>query len=381
MTDGDYRPGLEGVIALETAISLLDPEQEAIVIRGYDLIELARSCSYLEVARLILDGELPGPEELHHFAGELRQAAAVPPAIWRIMGELPAGTHPMNTLRTALSALAPFDPDLDQAGPEAERRMAIRLLARIPQLVANGWRIRQGHEPVAPDPDQAYSAAFLSLITGDPHPPEPAVRAFDRLLIAYAEHEMPNSTFTARVIASTRADIYGAFTGAAASLKGTLHGGANEAVMYMLEAVGEPGRFEAYLLDKLARKERVMGFGHRVYRNRPDPRALLMKETLKELAGPLGRMDLVALCEEGERVMAREKGLYPNLDYYAAPVYHLLGVPTPLFTPLFFAARSVGLAAHVLEQHAANRLFRPRVRYTGPRGKHPPSRSGRDDRA
>jgi citrate synthase len=193
-------------------------------------------------------------------------------------------------------------------------------------------------------------------------------RIFDKLLTLYSEHEMPNSTFTARVIASTLADPYGALTGAVASLKGTLHGGANEAVMHMLEEIKDPDAMESYLMAKLAQKERIMGFGHRVYMRRADPRAMMMKQLLAQLVDQQGDPELLLLCEAGERVMREQKGLYPNLDYYAAPVYHRLGVPTPLFTPIFFAARAVGLFAHIQEQYAHNRLFRPRVRYVGPRG-------------
>lgn len=370
-----YSPGLEGVIAVETAISLLDEEHEAIVIRGYDLIELAEKLTYLDVAFLILEGELPTHDERERFAAELRQEAEVPEAIWDLLRHLPPRTHPMDILRTGLSALAAFDPDLEDLSPEAERRKARRLLARTPNLVANGYRVVTG-SPIVPVPHTLdVSRNFLAMITGEASAPPEAVRAFDRVLSAYSEHELPNSTFAARVIASTLADIYGAFVGAAASLKGRLHGGANEAVMEMLREVREPERFEAWLKERLGRGERIMGFGHRVYRRRPDPRALLMKATLRELVADRGGEELLRLCEVGEKVMAQEKGLYPNLDYYAAPVLHLLGVPTPLFTPVFFAARAVGLAAHVLEQHARGRLFRPRVRYTGPRGKRvsPPS--------
>ena len=179
---------------------------------------------------------------------------------------------------------------------------------------------------------------------------------------------MPNSTFAARVIASTQSDLYGAVTGAVASLKGTLHGGANEAVMYMLLEAGSKDNLERIMLDKLARKERIMGFGHRVYMKKMDPRALLMKEALAELAEEKGERMLYEMCETGEQVMQREKGLFPNLDYYAAPVYYLLGIPIEVYTPIFLAARTAGLGAHVIEQHANNRLFRPRVRYLGPRG-------------
>jgi citrate synthase len=195
--------------------------------------------------------------------------------------------------------------------------------------------------------------------------------AFDQSLIVYSEHEMPNSTFAARVISSTRSDIYGAITGAVASLKGPLHGGANEAVMKMLLEAGTKENVEPLILNKLKNKERIMGFGHRVYMKKMDPRAQLMKQALLKLSEEKGNLDLYEMCVIGEEVMRREKGLYPNLDYYAAPVYYLLGIPIDLYTPIFLASRTSGLSAHVLEQHANNRLFRPRVRYLGPRNLHP----------
>jgi citrate synthase len=196
-------------------------------------------------------------------------------------------------------------------------------------------------------------------------------KVFDQSLIVYSEHEIPNSTFAARVIASTQSDMYGALTGAVASLKGTLHGGANEAVMKLLLEAESVEGMEPLIKNKLARKERIMGFGHRVYMKKADPRAVLMKEALAPLSREKNREDLYNMCVVGEELMKREKNLYPNLDYYAAPVYYLLGIPIELFTPVFLAARTIGIAAHVIEQHDNNRLFRPRVLYTGARGLHP----------
>lgn len=370
MADTDFRPGLEGVIALETDLSFLDVEHEEIVIRGYSLIELAKTTSYLDVSYLIWHGELPASEQRQTFEESLRQAYGLPPAILNILGELPKSTHLMDALRTGVSALAGFDPDLDDQSEAANAKKAVRLLAKVPEIVAASHHIKSGEAVVPSDPQRPYSANFLHMITGKPAT-EREVQAFDRLLIVYSEHEMPNSTFAARVIASTLSDMYGALTGAVASLKGPLHGGANEAVMRMLLEAGKPERMESHLRGKLANRERIMGFGHRVYMHKPDPRAMLMKETLAEMVDGREQEALLEMCEIGERVMREEKGLYPNLDYYAAPVYYLLGIPIELYTPIFFAARTIGLTAHVMEQHAKNRLFRPRVRYLGPRGKHP----------
>ncbi len=364
--ESEYRPGLEGVIAAQTAVSFLDVEHEEIVIRGYSLIELAQEVRYPEVAYLLLEGRLPSGAERSHFEAEL--ASAPPPeAVYRILQTLGRDAHPMDALRTGVSALGAMDPTNEDRGPDALRKKLVTLMAQVPMVVAASAHIREGKDPVTPRPDLGSSANFLYMITGRV-PTDLEADTFDKLLTLYIEHEMPNSTFAARVIASTLADPYGALAGAVASLKGTLHGGANEAVMYMLLSVKRVEDMEPDLLRRLANKERIMGFGHRVYMHRPDPRAVLMKELLRKLVAQKGHEDLLEMCEIGERVMQREKGLFPNLDYYAAPVYYLLDVPIPLYTPIFFAARLAGLAAHIEEQYRTNRLFRPRVHYTGPRG-------------
>jgi len=368
--DSDYRPGLDGVIATETAISYLDVNAEQIVIRGYDLMELARHARYLDVAYLLLVGGWPSADESARWAQQIADDSQVAAQILPIMDRLGPRMHMMDWLRTAISALGTWD-DRPVSGADHDVTVSqgIHLLGNLPVLLAQGYRRRQGLELVAPDPQLPYAANFLHMITGRV-PSADEARAFDQLLTVYSEHELPNSTFAAIVIASTYADLYGALTGAVASLKGPLHGGANEAVMRLLLEIGEPARVRPYIEAKLARKERIMGFGHRVYMHRPDPRALLMKKVLAELARRYDRHDLYDLCETGEKVMAELKGLYPNLDYYAAPVYYLLGIPIELYTPIFFVARTAGLVAHIREQYAHNRLFRPRVRYIGPRGLH-----------
>ncbi|MHA6480347.1 citrate synthase [Paenibacillus sp. strain BS8-2] len=370
MADDRYVPGLENIIASETSISYLDVEMEQIVVRGYDLIELASCVSYVEVAGLLLDGKLPTTERRNSLERSLQAESTIPEAVYNMISKLPTSSHRMDVLRTGISVLAGYDEELDDHSAEANGRKAIRILAKTPYLVANGHRLLSGLPIVQPAADASYAGRFLHLLTGrEPDPLEEKI--FDQSLIAYSEHELPNSTFAARVIASTMSDMYGAVTGAVASLKGYLHGGANEAVMEMLGEVKSASELEKIMLGKLARKERIMGFGHRVYMRKPDPRALLMKDALGKLAGAKGRQELYEICEAGEALMQREKGLYPNLDYYAAPVYALLGIPVPLFTPVFLAARTAGLCAHVMEQHSHNRLFRPRVQYTGQRGLRP----------
>lgn len=366
----NFKPGLEGVIAAETNVSYLDVDAEEIVIRGYDLIELAEKKGYLDVVGLLLDGKLPNEPERLDLAQGLKKEYLLPSYVLEVLRQLPNNTHPMDALRSGISVLAGQDEDLDDRSEAANRRKAIRLLAKVPSIVAGSYHLLHDKEPVEPNQSLPYSANFLYMITGE-EPSELEKEVFDQALVVYSEHEMPNSTFAARVIASTNSDMYGALTGAVASLKGNLHGGANEAVMYMLLEGKTKEGFEKLIHQKLENKERIMGFGHRVYMKKMDPRAKLMKEALAKLAEKTGRKDLYDMCEAGEKIMAEEKGLYPNLDYYAAPVFYLLHIPVELYTPVFFASRTVGLAAHVIEQHANNRLFRPRVNYTGPRNLHP----------
>ncbi|MCS7234723.1 MAG: citrate/2-methylcitrate synthase [Armatimonadota bacterium] len=376
MAQASYSPGLEGVIATTTSISYLDTEHEQIVLRGYDLIELARTKRYTEVAYLTLYGHLPSAAELAGFEGQLREHAELPGEVYRLLDLLPRRMHVMDAQRTVLSFLAGLeDPEsLKDTSVEANLRRGVRVLAQMPAVTANAYRALRGLPRVRPDPSLGFSEGFLYMLLGSRPDPD-AVRVFDLTLVCYIEHEMPNSTFAARVIASTLSDLYGAVVGAAASLKGPLHGGANEAVAHMLLDIlrhGGADAAEAYVVERLRRGERIMGFGHRVYMRRYDPRALLMREFVPQLAArrPEGE-ELVRIHQTVERVMHREKGLYPNADYPAGLIYYLLGIPIELYTPIFLVSRTAGLVAHVVEQHAHNRLFRPRVLYEGPRGLRP----------
>ncbi len=371
-----YRPGLEGVIATETAVSFLDLDTEQIVIRGYDLIELAREVRYPIVAFLLMHGELPTDAERTAFDERVRRDASLPPGMETVLRSLPPATDAMDALRTGLSALAGFeDPAvLADTSHAANLDKATRILARAPVVAANGYRALRSLDLVEPDPRLGFVANFLHLLPG-PRVDETTVAVFDRILTCYSEHELANSTLTARVVASTLADIYGAVVAATASLKGPLHGGANEAAARMFAEIAERGgssTAESYVLDKLARKERIMGFGHRVYMHRPDPRAVLLGEDLPVLAERRpGGGDLVRSYEICAATMEREKGLYPNTDLPIGLLMYLLEIPIDLYTPVFLCARIAGLVAHVLEQHDDNRLYRPRVLYTGPRDKHP----------
>lgn len=364
-----FVPGLEGVIAAETEISFLDTIQGEIVIKGYDLIELSKTKSYLDIVHLLFEHTLPSDAEKASLEKRLKDDYDIPAEILDVFTVLPEHTHPMDGLRTGISLLASYDQQIDDRSLPVNKNRGYRLLGKVPNIVANSYRVIQKEKPLQPLKELSYSANFLYMITGK-KPTALEEDIFDNSLVLYSEHEMPNSTFTARVIASTQSDLYGALTGAVASLKGNLHGGANEAVMHMLLAAGTVPQFEDMLLHKLQNKERVMGFGHRVYMKKMDPRALMMKKALKQLCDIKGDNLLYEMCEAGEKVMETEKGLYPNLDYYAAPVYWMLGIPIPLYTPIFFSARTVGLCAHVIEQHQNNRLFRPRVNYVGERHVH-----------
>lgn len=362
----NFFPGLDGVIAAETKISFLDTKQGEIVIRGYDLITLSKKYQYLDIVHLLLEDNLPNQIEKDHISDKLKGHYEIEEAIYEVFKLLPKKTHPMDALRTGISFISGYDKDLDNRDIKVNKERAYQLLGSVPNIVANSYRILTKQTPVLPDKTLSYSANFFYMITGT-KPSAVQEKIFDLSLLLYSEHEMPNSTFASRVIASTQSDLYGALTGAVASLKGNLHGGANEAVMHMLLEAGTVEKFEELLKIKLRNKEKIMGFGHRVYMKKMDPRATMMKEALQKLSERKGDDLLYRMCEAGERLLEREKGLYPNLDYYAAPVYWMLGIPIPLYTPIFFGARTVGLCTHVIEQHANNRLFRPRVNYIGER--------------
>jgi citrate synthase len=367
-----YRPGLEDVIATDTSISLLDTDREQIVIRGYDLIELARRVRYPDVAFLLIHGDLPSPQQQRDFCSALGAGAPLPEGFDGVLRSLPSATGAMDALRTGLSALAGFeDPSvLDDHSHEANVDKAIRLLARAPAVAANAYRATHREELVAAPTSGGFAERFLSMIPGATTDAA-GVEVFDRVLTCYSEHELANSTLAARVVASTLADIYGAVVAATAALKGPLHGGANEAAARMFAEIASRGgseHAERYVKERLAARERIMGFGHRVYMRRPDPRATLLKGDLDSMAErDAGAADLVRAYEICASTMEREKGLYPNADLPIGLIMYLLDIPIELYTPIFLCARIAGLVAHVIEQHDHNRLYRPRVLYEGPR--------------
>lgn len=356
----NYHPGLEGVIAGETAISTIEG---GLRYRGYPVEELARAARFPEVAYLLLHGELPGQEQLADFQTILAESAELPGSLVRFLAEIPLNAGAMDVLRTGISALAHFDPQADEHDTPANIAKATRLLAQIPLLIGTRFRQSRGLEPVAPNPELSFAANLLYQILGK-EPSALAERAMDVSLILYAEHEFNASTFTARVVTSTCSDLHSAVTAAVGALKGPLHGGANERVMEVLEEVGSPENAERWVRRALAEKRRIMGFGHRVYKD-GDPRAVILKEYCRELAEVVGRSDLEETADVIERVVREEKGLPPNLDWPSARLYHYLGLEVELYTPLFVASRVAGWTAHVIEQSENNRLIRPRSRYIG----------------
>jgi 2-methylcitrate synthase len=364
----DDRPtihrGLSGVVVDTTAISSIDMATSSLLYRGYPVQDLAARCRFEQVAYLLWHGELPDDAELEAFERTERSERTLLDPVIAAIHALPRSAHPMDVLRTAVSVTGSFDANARDLSPEAELARSVRLLAQLPGIVALDQRRRHGQELVAPRDDLGYAENFLNMTFGTV-PDAEVVRAFEVSMTLYAEHSFNASTFTARVIASTLSDLYSAVTGAIGALKGPLHGGANEAVLATLLEIGTPDRVEAWLTEALARKVKVMGFGHRVYRH-GDSRVPTMKAALDGLVAYFGRQDLSELADALETAMRARTGIEPNLDYPTGPAYHLMGFDTQTFTPLFAASRVVGWTAHVMEQRAANALIRPLSQYDGP---------------
>jgi citrate synthase len=356
-----YSPGLEGVIAGETALSTVTG---GLRYRGHPVGELAEKTTFEEVAYLLLHGELPTGRQLADFQQRLAGARGLPEPLLALFGSLPRGISSMDVLRTAVSILGNFDPEAEDSSRPANLRKAERLLGQIPVAIAAHYRIVKGLAPVPARADLSQAANFLYQLRGA-EPAPAAVRALDVSLILYAEHEFNASTFTARVVCSTESDLHSAIVAAIGALKGRLHGGANEKVVEVLEAVGGPERAEKWLREALARKERIMGFGHRVYKA-GDVRAGILKPYARQAAEAAGLTGWEQMAEIIEKVLGEEKHLFPNLDWPAGRLYHALGLEVPLYTPIFVMSRVAGWSAHFIEQRENNRLIRPRARYTGP---------------
>jgi len=364
----EIRKGLAGVVADTTAISKVNPETNSLLYRGYPVQELSERCTFEEVAYLLWYGELPTAAELDAFTAVERANRHLDHRVKRVIDELLETTHPMDVVRTAVSTVGSLDTTLGAdptwIDPVLTLERSIRLWAQLPAIVAYTQRRRRGLELVEPREDLAYSANFLHMTFGEV-PEFTVVNAFDVSMILYAEHSFNASTFTARVVASTLSDVYSAVTAAIGALKGPLHGGANEAVMHTFREIGSADNAVAWLDEALAAKRKIMGFGHRVYKN-GDSRVPTMRAALDTLVAFYDRPDVIELYDALETAMTERKGIKPNLDYPSGPAYDLMGFETELFTPLFIASRVTGWSAHVLEQQAANSLIRPLSAYSGP---------------
>jgi 2-methylcitrate synthase len=368
MSDTEIRKGLAGVVVDTTAVSKVNPETNSLLYRGYPVQELAEKCTFEEVAYLLWHGELPDAAQLAEFETLERSLRRLDPVVKTVIDELPTTAHPMDVVRTAVSVIGARDADAAVSTPEDNLRKSVALFAQLPAIVSYDQRRRRGEHLVEPRDDLGYSANFLHMAFGDV-PDLVVVDAFDVSMILYAEHSFNASTFTARVITSTLADLYSAVTGAVGALKGALHGGANEAVMHVFDEIQTADRAEQWLDTALAEKRKIMGFGHRVYKN-GDSRVPTMKAALDTLVAEFDRPDLGELYEALETAMGERKNIKPNLDYPSGPAYHLMGFDTATFTPLFVAARITGWTAHIMEQLESNALIRPLSEYVGPDERH-----------
>ena len=362
--DQGIHKGLAGVVVDVTAISKVNPDTNSLLYRGYPVQQLAAQCSIEEVGYLLWHGELPTPDALAALEAEGRAHRTLPAPVREAILALPTTCHPMDVCRTAVSVLGAHDPDAGDHSREAELAKSVRLFAAMPAVVALDQRRRRGLEPVEARTDLGYAENFLHMTFGEV-PDEMVLHGFETSLILYAEHSFNASTFTARVITSTLSDLHSAVTGAIGALKGPLHGGANEAVMDTFAAIGTAENVPAWLDATLARKEKVMGFGHRVYKH-GDSRVPTMKSVLEDLVQHYERPDILALYDALEAGMRERTGIEPNVDYVTGPAYHLMGFDTGTFTPIFVAARVLGWTAHIMEQRAANALIRPLSEYVGP---------------
>lgn len=342
----------------------MDGIKGRLIYRGFDIRDLVASSSFEETTYLLWYGKLPTKQQLDDLKQKLITARSLPPEVHALMHVMPKTANSMATLRTIVSALSFFDPKPDDRSAENVVRIATQLVAQVPTIVAAWDRLCTGEEPVPPRDDLGFAANFLYMLTGK-IPDKLAAKVFDEALIMHADHEFNVSTFTVRVIVSSLSDLYSAIVGAIGALKGPAHGGANQDVMRLLDAIADPARAEQEIKNRLAVKKRIPGFGHRVYKTW-DPRALLLKKRSEELGKSTGDTTLYDLSARIEEVVIREKKLHPNVDFYSASAYHYLRIPTDMFTPIFAISRMAGWTAHAMEQYADNRLIRPRAEYTGP---------------
>jgi len=359
--------GLEGVVAAETELCDLDGARGRLAYRGYDIDDLARQASFEEVAHLLWLGELPNASQLDRFKGELAAARPIPPELIKAFALMPKGTDPNRALQAAVAILGMHDPDATDNSHAANLRKAVRLTGQFATAICAHHRVRSGQEPVPPTKDLSLAANFLYMLTGK-KPSTVTTKAFDASLVLYAEHELNASTFTTRVIAATLSDMHSAVAGGVGALKGTLHGGAGEAVMNTLLEIGTLDNVDGFVDKALADKRRFMGMGHRVY-TAGDPRAAILKGMAEEACRQSGQALWYDLAVKLHAKVNATKKLIPNVDFYSAPLFYSIGIPVDVFTPVIATSRIVGWAANLLEQYTDNRLIRPRADYKGPKNK------------
>lgn len=356
--------GLEGVVTCTTSISTI--EGTTLLYRGYTIEDLAANATFEEVVYLLWYGWLPTRPELEEFANDLHHGMALPPESFGWFHGLPTRVHPMDFLHAVIAGLTLHDPDANLVNAAATLRKSTRLTARIGTIVTAYQRVRSGEWPLQPLPEHSIAWNFLYMLKGEE--PDPAmVKRFDTCLILHADHELNASAFSARVTSSTLSGLYSSIMAAIGTLKGPLHGGANEQVARMLLEIKSPDRLDAWLANALASGEKVMGFGHRVYKE-GDPRAKILKKMSQEITRETGQPELYEMSARLEEQMQQKKGLICNVDFYSASVYYSMGIPIDLFTPVFATSRVAGWCAHVLEQYQNNRIYRPRGKYVGPKG-------------
>ncbi|MEE9592148.1 MAG: citrate synthase [Thermoplasmata archaeon] len=356
--------GLAGIVIDESRNSFVDGEKGLLVYQGYNIHDLAKHSTFEETVFLLWNGYLPTKHQLDEFSKRLAKHRPLPQGLLDCMGHWPKEAHPMDILRTAVSALGNMGGQKEAPSVEEQIETSLDLTAGFASILASWVRIRNGEELVEPDMDLSHAGNFLWMMRGE-KPNATAERVMDMALVLHADHGFNASTFSGRVTASTLSDVYSAVTAAIGTLKGPLHGGANMRVMEMLEEIGSPEKAEQYILDKLAKKERIMGFGHRVYKTM-DPRAEELSKVVKDLGEAAGDTHWYDISQVIESVMMREKGLNPNVDFYSASTYYVLGIPIDLYTPIFALSRIAGWSAHIMEQLADNKLIRPRAKYIGP---------------
>ncbi len=359
----EIKKGLLGIVVDETTISHVVPELSALTYRGYTVQELCDKCDFEEVAYLVLNGELPNKSQLKKFIKLERSERKLSKQILNDIKKMPRNAHPMDVIRTCVSLMALEDKDTKDNSPKANMRKAMRIFAKTPTAVAAYFRTRKGKSIIAPSKKLSFSENFFKMMFNKV-PDKEIVRAFDISLILYAEHSFNVSTFTARTITSSLSDLHGAITGAIASLKGPLHGGANEAVMHMMKEIGKPERAKAWIENALNKKKVVMGFGHRVYRT-GDSRVPTMKHYMFKVAKLLKKEKYTRMYEILEKVMLDRKNIHPNVDFPCGPTYYMMGIDIDFYTPIFVMSRITGWSAHIMEQHASNKLIRPLSKYRG----------------